>query len=118
MSYKFYKFCMSPIVTFASVGCAAYAVFYETYGLPFWATLLLGIPFVLVFFVLPLFAPAILILGMLVGILTALSNITVYFWMLLFVFASYLIRIGSTFWLAIKNPELSLQYETMYRSGK
>lgn len=117
MSYGFYKFCMSPTLTFSSIGYSAYAIFGATHGLPVWAVLLLGLPFVLVFFILPLFAPVIVSLGMLIGILTAFSNITVHFWILLAVFISYVFRTWCTFWLAIKRPSLSLQYESMYRQG-
>lgn len=118
MSYSSYKFCISPVVTAASIAEASYAVFSSAHGLPFWASMLIGIPFFFALFIplINIFAPAIIGLGMLLAVLFSLSNITIHFYILLAVFALYIIRYGCVFWLNAKHPAAAMEYEAMYRN--
>ena len=117
MSFRFYKFCQSPIITFLSVIYTFFAVLTVAHGFPWWGSLLLG---VVGFFIgllpyLAAFHPFIFGIYMLLAIGFSVSHITIHFYILIAVFILHVVRCGYILRLCIKDPQLSLKYDTALR---
>lgn len=117
MNFQFYKFCQSGIVTTSLVLYTFFAVLTGAHGFPWWASILLGLVGVAVGFF-PLWAfiyPFLFGLYMLLALFFSLSNITVYFYVLIFVFLLHLVRFFYMARLNVKNPSLGRDYDEAIR---
>lgn len=119
MTFQFYRFCQSWLITLLSIVYTAFAVFTAAHGFSWWLSIIIGIAGFLTIFIpgMNIIHPFVFILFMVLAVCFSLSNITIHFYILLFVLVLYISR---TWWMirfSMKNPETSRDFDIALRNG-
>lgn len=119
MSFKFYKFCQSGLITILS---AVFAMFYTlsiSGSTSWWLGLIIAIAATIIGFVPPLGLIYPLTFGVFILVALVKSYIfsSHFFWILLILLILHIVRFVAMLTFARANPEKSLQYDEAIRYG-
>lgn len=119
--FLFYKFCQSPILTILSNVYAYFSVLTCAHDFPWWASILIGLIatrlWLLPVSLLPILHPYGFMLTMLLAIIFSLSNIDVFFYILVGVSVLYVFRFTWMVVYSMRNPQLTTTFDLALRYG-
>ena len=119
MSFKFYKFCQSGLIT---ILCSLYAVFMliaRSTDLPLWWALVICVFATIICFlpIISIFYPLIIAGYIIAAVLLSLPVRDLHFYVLLALLVLHVVRFISMLTFAYKNPQLSKEYDAAIRYG-
>lgn len=119
MSFKFYKFCQNGIITFLTASFSMFYILSLSGNLSWWLGLLIAIAVTCIGFIPPigLIYPLTFGVFILIALVKAYTDSTLFFWVLLLLLIIHIIRFVAMLTFARSNPQKSLQYDEAIRYG-
>ena len=117
LSFKFYKFCQSALITFITSLYACFMTGYSLFNFPWWGALIFSIVATIICFlpIISIFYPLLIGVFLILSCIGTFPGITFFFSIVIAVL--HIVRMYSMLSFAKKNPQKSLEYDTAIRYG-
>lgn len=117
MKFILYKFSQSPIITFITVVCTVFMMFFIGLNFNVIVSIILSLIlfFVIIIPIISIFYPLIFVGYSIIAILTVQDSPRVYSIILVALMVLNIVRFGYMLLFAVKNPQLSREYDAYLR---